>query len=262
MTRDNVAPAGLLEKEWFPLDEVAKRWSGLFGREITVHDLLHLGGQDKVEICGFRRNNERHSIRYTQGHDEPLSESRKFDDDGGAYWFAAPIESIFDMADFPLMAIIPEDIRQIEQYGKAHVWEGLVGRFFYTAEDDGVTYTPADLYITKRERNRFETENLHQVGMVASGELGESVDLVEPARSDDWAKCIIDAAREYRNQNGTWPKDYQLWAMLRGDPPQRFGVERCSDRGEDALSLAGEKPLDREAFGKRYRRYFRPVSDQ
>lgn len=81
----------------------------------------------------------------------------------------------------------------------------------------------------------------------------------EPKTKDDWfyaiKQCILDfeAAHEYT------PNEAELWIRLKTNPPTSYGITTTA-KGE--RTLAGDSPLDREAFGKRYRRLYPPNSDK
>lgn len=91
-------------------------------------------------------------------------------------------------------------------------------------------------------------------------EGGEKIDhMVEPKNKDDWFYAIRDCVREFEKETGRTPNETQLWIRLKTAPPNTYGI---STNGKGELLIAGESPLDREAFKKRYGRLYPPNSDK
>ncbi len=74
-------------------------------------------------------------------------------------------------------------------------------------------------------------------------------------RQDDWAKAIRETVNEFVEANKKCPDGTELWLQLYNNPPAKFSIKQGKDKGQDALKLGDNKPLDREAFRKRWRRY-------
>lgn len=79
--------------------------------------------------------------------------------------------------------------------------------------------------------------------------------LVTPKRKDSWF-CVIDAAvRDFDKKFGEPPNAVQLWGQLSQNPPSGYIITRGTDKGEDCLSMPGEKVLSQSAFYKRWNNY-------
>jgi len=75
----------------------------------------------------------------------------------------------------------------------------------------------------------------------------------ERENKDDWFLVIRDAAGAYEREFGYTPSATELWSRLKQKPPK--GYEITWNTKNKSLDLGG-KMLDREAFGKRYKRYW------
>jgi len=168
------APAGLPEKGWFTLEEVAGRWG------CTVDELLHHGGQGVLELCIYRHiKGCSQSYSNLAGENECEIEPSKGVGGGWVYrpWYVAPICSTVDMTwDFdhsPLLAISPLDIRRIEFRGGALIEHGMVGVFSCSYmgntnlpfNEKDQEHTIDTLLVTRLERDRFERE--YRIGAYA-----------------------------------------------------------------------------------------------
>lgn len=80
------------------------------------------------------------------------------------------------------------------------------------------------------------------------------IPIIELAKKDDWFYVIRDTARAFETEHGFTPSHSQLWARLVSTPPEEYGITYDSD--SDRLSFPGAKPMDRENFNKRFKRYF------
>jgi hypothetical protein len=85
------------------------------------------------------------------------------------------------------------------------------------------------------------------------------IQMHEPKTKDDWFYVIRDCVRAFEKEYGFTPNEPQLWARLKTNPPQEYGVN--FDSKKESLLIAGEKPQDRAAFSKRYKRLFPTNSD-
>jgi len=171
------APAGLPDKEWFTLEEVAGRWG------CGVDDLLHWGGQDLLEICAFKPigQGRRYENLYSSEDEEaeitlePEIQSENFRE-----WWVAPIFSVSDMYKTPLFALGRFDLQFIEREGFSEVSEGAVGAFtleFFHSDPElaYVRLTAIDLFITRLERDSFEREYMHSAESVLTGAVSDAV---------------------------------------------------------------------------------------
>lgn len=85
------------------------------------------------------------------------------------------------------------------------------------------------------------------------------IGLSEPKTKDDWFHAIRDCILSFESEKRYTPNETELWAVLKTNPPDTYGI---GVNGKGALTLAGDSPLDREAFGKRYKRLYPPNSDK
>jgi hypothetical protein len=76
-----------------------------------------------------------------------------------------------------------------------------------------------------------------------------------PDKSDTWAKAIKATHEILIQETGTAPSGAEVWLRLNHKPPARYPVTTTRDRGLPAIALPGEKPLTRDGFNKRWRRY-------
>jgi len=83
--------------------------------------------------------------------------------------------------------------------------------------------------------------------------------ITPPSRSDDWYLCIRECIKEFEEEFKHTPIEAQLWNRLIKFPPKGWGVEPIEKtiKGKviTTLYLPG-KPLDREAFHKRFEGYY------
>lgn len=79
-------------------------------------------------------------------------------------------------------------------------------------------------------------------------------EMVKPKAKDDWFFVIEDAVKDFEKRAGFTPSGKQLWNTLAETPPEEWKVDY--DEKGNQLTMPTGKSMDREAFGKRYKRYY------
>lgn len=79
--------------------------------------------------------------------------------------------------------------------------------------------------------------------------------LALPANADAWAKAIAATFDLLVSETGTAPTGTELWLRMNDRPPPNYPITATRDYGLPAIALPGERPLTREGFAKRWRRY-------
>ncbi len=77
------------------------------------------------------------------------------------------------------------------------------------------------------------------------------MEMKKPSNQDDSFLIIQVCVIEYETKHGYTPTELELWATLRKNPPKDYEVTFA----ENSITLEGQQ-IDREAFGKRYKRYY------
>ena len=86
--------------------------------------------------------------------------------------------------------------------------------------------------------------------------------LTLPAKSDAWAKAIEATYDAIAREVGNTPKSHEVWVRMHHKPPDNYPVTITKDRGLPAIALPGERPLTRDGFNKRWRRYTSAINPQ
>lgn len=86
--------------------------------------------------------------------------------------------------------------------------------------------------------------------------------LTLPAKADAWAKAIEATYEAIALEAGKTPKSHEVWLRMHHKPPDNYPVTLTKDRGLPAIALPGERPLTREGFNKRWRRYTNAITPQ
>ncbi|KTG17758.1 MULTISPECIES: hypothetical protein [unclassified Guyparkeria] len=158
MTRDNVAPAGLPEKEWFSLDEIAERWG------CSTDYLIHIGGQGLLAMGVWADGWEIWDLEFrTDGHlgvgfftleAQDVAKLEQADGQfiaGGCFGFSGEGDFIFPTVGFGTTGYASK---------------------FSAGTDGSFGNRPlvhiVDLKVSRAERDRFEKE--HRIG-VHAGEM-------------------------------------------------------------------------------------------
>lgn len=76
-----------------------------------------------------------------------------------------------------------------------------------------------------------------------------------PSRQDSWVDVISDMVTAFYTEFGKLPNESQAWGQLWTNPPAGYVITTGKDKGEDCLSMPGEKPLSKSAFSKRWESY-------
>jgi len=79
--------------------------------------------------------------------------------------------------------------------------------------------------------------------------------LALPEKADTWAKAIEATYETMVKEAGAAPGGQEVWLRLNHQPPANYPVTAAKDHGLPAIALTGEKPLTRDGFNKRWRRY-------
>ena len=79
--------------------------------------------------------------------------------------------------------------------------------------------------------------------------------LALPDKSDTWAKAIEATYEMMRQETGGTPGSAEVWLRMNDKPPANYPIKVTKDHGLMAIAMPGEKPLTREGFMKRWRRY-------
>lgn len=86
--------------------------------------------------------------------------------------------------------------------------------------------------------------------------------LTLPANADAWAKAIEATYDAIAREVGNTPKSHEVWVRMHHKPPDNYPVTITKDRGLPAIALPGERPLTRDGFNKRWRRYTSAINPQ
>lgn len=86
--------------------------------------------------------------------------------------------------------------------------------------------------------------------------------LALPVKADAWAKAIEATYDAISREVGKTPKSHEVWVRMHHKPPENYPVTLTKDRGLPAIALPGERPLTREGFNKRWRRYTTAITPQ
>lgn len=78
--------------------------------------------------------------------------------------------------------------------------------------------------------------------------------MVEPRSKDDWFLVIESVVKSFESKFKRTPTSGQLWNMLADCPPKKWIV--AYNQKLKQLTMPSAKPMDREAFNKRYKRYY------
>lgn len=181
LDNNQTTPTGLPEKDWFTLEEIARRWN------CPIADLLHYGSRGMLEICAFKPNDEHCEYR-PMG----IPETERG-------WH---VEVTFSHSeeDMPLFALNSADIKKLELEGQCYVEGGAFGIFRvtfypYVRSPDGhakpILIYASKTFVTKRERDFFEKE--HRIGAHAGTmpDQGEPIDNRQP-----WETVAREIAEE------------------------------------------------------------------
>ncbi|MCX7099474.1 MAG: hypothetical protein NTV43_16390 [Methylococcales bacterium] len=101
----------------------------------------------------------------------------------------------------------------------------------------------------------------HYESNVSSKSKGRRVDINQLQRSNDGYEAITASFHDFATANDRPPKWSELMAYMAEHPPHGFTVQ-ASFKGMKVSELVIEgmdKPLDRDAFRKRYERYFKKM---
>lgn len=104
------------------------------------------------------------------------------------------------------------------------------------------------------QQTKAISEN-HTVSNTNPNEIEISQLLNAPARQDAWFDVIADMTTAFYAEFGKLPKEAQSWGRLWTSPPAGYVITTGTDKGEDCLSMPGEKPLSKSAFSKRWESY-------
>lgn len=111
--------------------------------------------------------------------------------------------------------------------------------------ENGVDFSDENEYISDYEDVEVPTPKIDEV--------------MGLRRINDGYTAIVSSYELYKSTHDRSPKVYELMKFMADFPPQGFNV-RGSYRGSKIteLTIEGvENPIDREAFGKRFKRYFK-----
>jgi|GEM_PF-2515350 len=111
-------------------------------------------------------------------------------------------------------------------------------------------YNPPSVLLDLAERDNPES---------ATGGNG-LIKMNEPKTKDDWFYVFRDCIRAFESEYGYTPNAKQLWARLIANPPPEYGI--TWDSKKESLLIPGARPLDKDAFRKRYSRLYPPNSDK
>jgi hypothetical protein len=76
-----------------------------------------------------------------------------------------------------------------------------------------------------------------------------------PDKRDDWVAAIEATYEIIVQETGTTPGDKEVWLRMNSNPPINYPITKTLDRGLAAITMAGAKPITREAFVRRWKRY-------
>lgn len=86
--------------------------------------------------------------------------------------------------------------------------------------------------------------------------------LILPVKADAWAKAIEATYDAIALEVEKTPKSHEVWLRMQHKPPDNYPVTITKDRGLPAIALPGERPLTRDGFNKRWRRYTNAIKSQ
>jgi hypothetical protein len=95
-----------------------------------------------------------------------------------------------------------------------------------------------------------------EAGTGDNGAGGRIILMHEPKKKDEWFDALRDCIGAFEQEKGYTPNETQLWVRLKTNPPEDYGIEWGARRKE--LIMGCDETLDRENFGRRYRRLYPP----
>lgn len=87
--------------------------------------------------------------------------------------------------------------------------------------------------------------------------------LNNPKRMDDWFEAIDDMTKDFYREYGKVPNQAQAWGRLCTATPDGYEIKVTKRDREEYLEMRGSKPLSKEAFNKRWKKYTtkKPIKD-
>ncbi len=79
--------------------------------------------------------------------------------------------------------------------------------------------------------------------------------LTLPKKADTWAKAMEATYEIMVQETGGAPSTAEVWLRMNSRPPANYPIKVTTDHGLAAIGMSGEKPLTREGFMHRWRRY-------
>jgi hypothetical protein len=79
--------------------------------------------------------------------------------------------------------------------------------------------------------------------------------LTLPTNADAWARAIAATFDLLVRESGDVPSGLEVWLRMNDRPPTNYPITITKDHGLAAIALPGERPLTRDGFNKRWRRY-------
>jgi hypothetical protein len=108
----------------------------------------------------------------------------------------------------------------------------------------------------KGERERpDEPQNPKPAIEAAPVAAREAPRLTLPTNADAWARAIAATFDLLVRESGDLPSGLEVWLRMNDRPPSNYPITITKDHGLPAIALPGERPLTRDGFNKRWRRY-------
>lgn len=79
--------------------------------------------------------------------------------------------------------------------------------------------------------------------------------LTLPTNADAWARAIAATFDLLVRESSDVPSGIEVWLRMNDRPPTNYPITITKDHGLPAIALPGERPLTRDGFNKRWRRY-------
>ena len=124
----------------------------------------------------------------------------------------------------------------------------------------GQTTEYLEMVEARRARASVSTASSYPKGVIPpleapTNEKRTAPRLALPAKADAWAKAIEATYETMALEEGKTPPALQVWLRMNHKPPDNYPITVIKDRGLPAIALPGERPLTRDGFKKRWRRY-------
>ncbi|WP_155998460.1 hypothetical protein [Thioalkalivibrio sp. ALM2T] len=240
MAQHEVSGNGLPEKDWFSVQEISERWG------CPIEELVHFAETSKLQVCAKLRKVAGTQFEFqtnSSGEDATVEKSRRPDGFTGLYGISGKDIGVLakdggvkptelyepdqEYTDAEALAELIEKLRQED--GNAYrficVDEGepwwIGGDDYWYLGPDGnppiAWVMPEDLLVTRKERDRFESQ--HEIA-VNDSETSSDQEIIPDCASED-LRLLVEASRQFWctaevDKAGTHPRNAEVVAWLKG----------------------------------------------